>query len=69
MVTFVKCEGPYLSEGFLHKLCPCFDVVFAQLGVITRIRKNFVEMVATSERYLITNSGIKEATVQKSVFW
>ena len=37
--------------------------MLAQLGVITRARKKFVEIVAASKRYLIINSGIKEAAV------
>ena len=56
-------EGPYLAEGFIHNLCPCFDIVFAQLEVITRTRNKFVETVAVSERYLIINSGIKDVAV------
>ena len=60
----MNCEGPYLGEGFLHKLCPCFNIVFAQLGVITRTRNKFVEIVVASEWYLIINSGIKEAAVR-----
>ena len=47
-LTFVNYEGPSLAERFLHNLCPCFDVVFVQLGVITRTRNNFVEIVAAS---------------------
>ena len=45
----------YFSEGFLHNLCPCFDIAFAQLGVIPRTRNKFVEIVAVAERYLIPN--------------
>ena len=41
--------------GFLHNPCPCFDIVFAQLGVIPRTRKKFVEIVAVTECNLITN--------------
>ena len=59
----MNCEGLYLAEGFLHNVCPCFGIVFAQLGVITRARTKFVEIVAASEPYLIVNSGIKEAAV------
>ena len=59
----MNCEDSYLAEGFLRNLCPYFDTVFAQLGVITRTRNTFVRIVAGSERYLIINSGIKEAAV------
>ena len=55
--------SPYLSERFLHNLCPSFNIMFAQLGVITRKRNKFTEIVAASKRYLIINSGIKEAAV------
>ena len=34
--TFVNCEGPYWG------VCPCFDIVLAQLGIIPRTRNNFV---------------------------
>ena len=41
-LTSVNYEGAYLAEGFLHNLCPCFDIAFAQLGVIPKIRNKFV---------------------------
>ena len=37
--------------------------MFAQLGVITRTRNEFVEIIAALERWLIINSVIKEAAV------
>ena len=27
-----NCEYPYFAEGLLHNFCPCFNIVFAQLG-------------------------------------
>ena len=54
-MTFVNYEGPYIAEGFLRNLCPCFDIAFAKLGVISRTRNKFIETVAVAERYLITN--------------
>ena len=54
-LTFVNCEGLYLAEGFLHNFCPCFDIVFAPLGLITRTSNKIVEIVVTSECYLIIN--------------
>ena len=42
-----------LTERLLHNVCPCFDSVFAQLGVISRARKKFVKRAAVAERYLI----------------
>ena len=59
----MNCEGPYLEAGFLHNPFPCFNIVFAQLGVITRRRDKFVEIVAASECYLMVNSGTKKAAV------
>ena len=29
VLTFVTCEDPYLADRFLHKLCPCFDILFS----------------------------------------
>ena len=46
-------EGPYFVKGSLHKLCPCFDIVFAQTGVIPRTRNRFIEIVAVAKCYLI----------------
>ena len=48
-------EGSYLAEGFLHNIFPCFDIVFAPLGVITRTNNKIVEIAATSAYYLIIN--------------
>ena len=45
-------DGPYLVEGFLHNLCPYFDIVFAPLGLITRTNNNIVEIAVTSNCYL-----------------
>ena len=42
----------FLTEGLLHSLCLCFDIVFAQLGVISRTRNEFVERVAVAERWV-----------------
>ena len=39
--------------------------MFAELGVITRIKNKFVEIVAASGHYLIVNSGIKKVAVPK----
>ena len=55
-LTFVNCEGPNLAKGFLHIFCPCFDLVFVPLGLITRTRYEIVpivEIVVISECYLI----------------
>ena len=63
--AFVNYEGPYFAEGFLLNLRPCFDIAFAQLGVIPRTTNKFVEIAAAAECYLITNhvKNIKEAAV------
>ena len=53
--TFLNlCElwRSLLVEGFFYNHCPFFDKAFAQLGVITRTRKKFVEIVAVVEHYL-----------------
>ena len=57
-----------LTKGLLHNNGSCFDVMFAQLGVIPIIRNKFVELVAVAEGYLIIThlkkkKGIKEAAV------
>ena len=54
-LTFVNCEGLHLAEGFLHNFCPCFYIVFALLILITRTSYKIVEIVVTSECYLIIN--------------
>ena len=64
-LTFVNYEGPYLAEGLLHNLCPCFDIAFAQLGVIPRTRNKFVEILAVAECYLITNHVKKKKESKK----
>ena len=65
-LTFVNYEGRYFAEGFLLNLLPCFDIAFAQLGVIPRTKNKFVEILAVEECYLITNhvKNIKEAAVK-----
>ena len=50
-----------LNEGFLHNLCPCFDIVFAQLGIIAKTRNNFAEITAVAEYYLIITREKKES--------
>ena len=49
----------------MHDLYLCFDIVFAQLAVIPRIRSKFIEIVAVVERYLvITRVKNKESKKQ-----
>ena len=64
----MNSEGLYLANGFLYNLYPCFDIVFAQLGCITRTRNKFVEIIAASECYLIIISGINEPAVPDMLF-
>ena len=45
-----------------------FDTVFAQFGVISRIRNKFVEIVATAERYFII-AHAKNKESKKQPFW
>ena len=60
-------------EGFLHNLCPCFDIVFAALGLITRASNNIVEIAVTLECYLIMkivgNYTMKLANTKLSEFY
>ena len=76
-LTFMNCGGPYLTKEFLHKLCPCFAIVFAQVGVIPRARHKFDLIVVVAvywnsrfvEWYLviIQNSRIKKAAVPNAL--
>ena len=59
-LNFVKCEDPYLAEGFVHNLCLYFDIIFAQLGFILTTRIKFVEITAVGERYWTTTHLKKE---------
>ena len=58
-----------LTEGLLHNIGPCFDIVFAQLKVIPRTRNKFVEIVAVAERYLIITHVKKNKESRKQPFW
>ena len=51
----MNCEGRYFAAGFFHNLCPYVDIVFAQLGVIPRIRNKFFEIIAVAECHVIAN--------------
>ena len=66
-LTFVNYESPYLTEGFLHNPCPCFDIPFARLGVIQIRRNKFAEIVAVAECHLITNH-VKNKESKKQPF-
>ena len=58
-------EAPYLDEGFIYSLGLYFDIMIAQLGVITRTRNKFVEIAAVAECYLIiTHVKNKESKKQ-----
>ena len=49
-----NCVGwRYLNESYCFEadICPCFDIVFAQLGVIPKARNKFVQIVDAAERY------------------
>ena len=56
-----------LSQGFLHNLCPCFDIAFAQLGATPRTRNRFDEILAVAECYLISNH-VKNKESKKQPF-
>ena len=55
------------EKRFLHKLCPCFNIVFAQIRVIPRTRNKFVKVAAVAERYLIV-THIKNKESKKRPF-
>ena len=60
-------ECPYFAAGFLHNLCHCFDIAFAQFGVTPRTRNRLDEIVAVSECYLISNH-VKNKESKKQPF-
>ena len=49
----------FLTEGPLHNIGRCLDIVFAQLEVIPKTRNKFVEIVAGCRALLNYNSGKK----------
>ena len=53
MIKVVLKTEKVLTKGLLRNNGPRFDVMFAQLGVISIIRNKFVEVVAVAEGYLI----------------
>ena len=55
-----------LQKDFLTTFS-MFDAVFAQFGVISRIRNKFVEIVATAERYFII-AHVKNKESKKQPF-
>ena len=57
-------EGLYFAERFLLNLLPCFDIAFAQLGIIPKTKNKFVEIVAVAECCLITNHVKKKQPFQ-----
>ena len=57
-----------LTEGLLHNVGPCFDIVSAQLEVIPRTRNKFVKIVAVAERYLIITHVKKNKEPKKQPF-
>ena len=57
-----------LTKGLVHNNGPCFDVMFAQLGVIPIIRNKFVEVVAVAEGYLIITHLKKNKESKKQLF-
>ena len=60
-------ECPYFAAGFLHNLCHCFDIAFAQFGVTPRTRNRLDEIVAVAECYLISNH-VKNKESKKQPF-
>ena len=54
--------------GFLENFFSMFDIVFAQLAVIPRIRNRFVEIVAVAEHYFII-AHVTDKKSKKQPFW
>ena len=54
-LILVNYEGPYLVGRFHQNLCPCLDIAFAELKVISRTRNKFVGRVAVAECFLIVS--------------
>ena len=63
-LTLMNCEGSYLAEGFLHNLCPCFDIVFAPRNhrEIGLLKCNNMK-VLLNYKSLFKKKGIKEVAV------
>ena len=57
-----------LTEGLVHNIGPCFDIVFAQLQVTPKTRNTFVEIAAVAERYLIATHVKKNKESKKQPF-
>ena len=58
-------ESSYLAEEFLSNICPCFAI--AQLGVITRTRNKFIEIIVVAERCLVM-TDIPKKELKKQPF-
>ena len=56
-----------IDKGFLHNLYSCFNIPFAQLGAIQKIRNTFDEIVAVAECYLVANH-VKSKESKKQPF-
>ena len=65
-LTFMNYKGPYFVDGFLHNLCPCFKIAFAELRVISRTRNKFVEIVTVAKYCL---NDVKNKEPKKQPFW
>ena len=63
----MDCEDPYLAEEFPHNCWLCFDIVFAQLGVIPRRTNKSFEIVGLAERYIII-IHVKNKEFKKQLF-
>ena len=64
-MIFISVNYSKFTEGVLHNLCPFFVIAFSPLGVITRKHNKIVEIVVTSECYLII-SPFKKKVIKKA---
>ena len=61
----LRIEILKLTEGLLHNIGSCFDIMFAGLEISPKTRNKFAEIVAVVERYLvITHVKNKESKKQ-----
>ena len=64
-LTFVNWKVPY--RGVSSQPFPCFDIVFAQWGIIPKTRNKFAEVAAVAERHL-TIIHVKNKESKKQPF-
>ena len=56
-LNFCFSVGHYLAEGFLHKLCPCLDIRFAQIRNHLINKESVYQNSSCGRALLSYNSG------------